>query len=194
LVDWKRKREAIRHYDRLAAVYDTLYGEEQRMKIKLALAAVPVTGSDAVLDAGCGTGLLYDYIGGALGLLVGVDTSLGLLKVAAHRSNRRRGRSSVCLVCADIEYLPFPRRIFDKVFAFTLLQNVEDPSVALHEMIRVVKEHFVIVVSGLKKSFSEEGLRCFLANAGLDCVFVEAAEEAKDIVAVCRRSSEVKDK
>jgi len=194
LADWKRKRDAIRHYDRLADIYDTLYGNEQSVKIKVALGAVPISGSDAVLDVGCGTGLLSDHIGDVVDLLAGIDTSLGLLKIAADRSNRRNRESSLFLVRADTDYLPFPGRVFDKVFAFTLLQNMVDPSIALHEMMRVVKDSSVIVVTGLRKSFSEERLGGILSKAGLDYVIVKAAEEAKDIIAVCRKSRKVKDK
>jgi len=194
LANWKRKRDAIRHYDRLADIYDTLYGNEQSAKIKVALDAVPIDSPDAILDVGCGTGLLLDHMGDIIGVHVGVDTSLGLLRVAAHRSNRHRRRSPVCPVRADIEYLPFSSRVFDKVFAFTLLQNMIDPSIALHEMNRVAKDSSVIVVTGLRKSFSEESLGSILSNAGLDYTIVEAAKEASDIVAVCRKSHKVKDK
>ncbi len=187
LGEWKKKRDTIRHYDRLANAYDTLYRDEQNLKIRLALEAIKVGSSDIVLDVGCGTGFLFDYIGNSVDFVVGVDLSLGLLKVAADRYKCQPKMSSICLVRGDADYLPFQKKVFDKVFMFTLLQNMIDPNKALREMVRVAKTGLTIVVTGLKKSFSEEGFNNILIEAGLKSILLISREQAKDVIAVCRK-------
>jgi malonyl-CoA O-methyltransferase len=191
---WKKKRHVIRHYDRLASVYDALYMDEQNLKIKSALDAVPVSDSDLVLDVGCGTGFLFDHIGDSAGLLVGIDASLGLLKVAADRSKRSQKSFSVCLIHADADYMPFSKEIFDKVFAFTLLQDMVDLNTTMQEIMRVAKSDSTIVITGLKKSFSEEEFRSILREAGLEFYTGKTVSQAKDVIAVCCKTSKVKNK
>lgn len=185
--EWKKKRDTIHHYDRLANAYETLYRDEQILKIKLALEAIQMGSSDIVLDVGCGTGFLFDYIGNLVDLIVGVDMSPVLLKVAANRYKCQSNRSSVCLVRVDADYLPFSGKVFDKVFVFTLLQNIVDPNKALREMVRVARSGSTIVVTGLKKSFSEEGFKNILIRAGLKSTVLISREQAKDVIAVCRK-------
>lgn len=185
--NWGKKRDVIRHYDRLAEAYNSLYRDEQGLKIKAALDIIQISCSDFVLDVGCGTGFLFDHIGDSVNLIVGVDMSPGLLNVAANRSKRLYRRSSISLVRADADYLPFAREVFDKVFGLTLLQNVPDLDRALREMMRVAKEGSTIVLTGLKKSFSEESLGSILSKVGLDFSIVKSGEEVKDVIAVCRK-------
>jgi len=87
----------------------------------------------------------------------------------------------------DADYLPFSGKVFDKVFVFTLLQNIVDPNKALREMVRVARSGSTIVVTGLKKSFSEEGFKNILIRAGLKSTVLISREQAKDVIAVCRK-------
>jgi len=50
---WSGKREVLQHYNRLARIYDSLYGEEQNAKIRSILKVLKVGRKDLVLDVGC---------------------------------------------------------------------------------------------------------------------------------------------
>jgi ubiquinone/menaquinone biosynthesis C-methylase UbiE len=181
---WREKRETIRHYDELASIYDSLYGDEQELKIEHILEHIAFRSSDLALDAGCGTGLLFEYICRHNCCLVGVDLSMGLLRVASART-KQAGVKTVSLVRADVDYLPFRKRVFDKVFALTLFQDVSYPKAVLTEFLEKAKDDSIFVVTGLKKTFSKEGLGQVLAEADLRFKLLETSEQVKDIIAVC---------
>jgi ubiquinone/menaquinone biosynthesis C-methylase UbiE len=190
-IDWEKKREVIRHYDELAPFYDSLYSNEQNMKFKPTLEHVSIQSSDKILDVGCGSGFLFKHIAFDAACIVGVDISMGLLKVARAQVKSKK-LISAYLVRADADYLPFQDMFFNKVFAFTLLQNVPDLDVTLDEMTRVAKENAEFVVSGLKKAYSEQSFRRILAKVGFKFKIIEASEHSRDIIAVCHRQNQGK--
>lgn len=190
----EEKRNIMRYYDELAGAYDSLHGDEQDLKIELALRAVRLRDSDLVLDVGCGTGLLFDHIGDSASQIAGLDLSSGVLKVAAKRSKKLRKGNSVSVIRADADCMPFPKETFDKVFAFTLLQNLPDPCITVREMTRVARTNSMIVVTGLKKSFSEERIKDLLSATGLEVPITRTVDQAQDLIAVCRKVHNIKDK
>ncbi len=179
---WDRKRGAARHYDRSAAVYDAQYAEEQGAKIEAALRHLSLRGDSVVLDVGCGTGLLLERIGESVGLLVGLDISLGVLQEAR---GRVRSLPRVGLVRADADFTPFPDGTFDRVFAVTLLQNMPGPLSTLSEVRRVAKRGSTIVITGLKKAFSLDAFEGLLRAAGLRASILKTDDQLKEYVAVC---------
>jgi len=180
---WDKKREVMRNYDRSAAVYDAQYAEEQNAEIKAALNRVKLKGNGLVLDVGCGTGLLFEHIGGSVKLLVGLDISLKILEKAKGCAKRF---SNVNIIRADADLMPFPKEVFDGIFAITLLQNTPNPILTLQEMKRVGKRPSIIVVTGLKKEFSQKAFRELLLKAGLRACIMESGEQLKGHVAVCK--------
>lgn len=182
---WRIKRKIARHYDKIARIYNALYGYEQNLKIKEILRNVSVELNDAILDVGCGTGLLFEHIADLSGLIVGVDISIGVLRRAKNLIKRKR-LDNVHLIRADADFLPFKSHIFDKVFAITLLQNMPDPQLTIKEMLRVAKETSEIVLTGLKKAFARERFSRILMEAGLPFFMVDTEERVKCHIAICR--------
>src|SRR4030042_3170740 len=85
MIKWTNKRRTMRHYDQSAAVYDTRYYEEQEEKIKAALTGFTLEKENIILDAGCGTGLLFPHVANRVELVVSVDVSASLFKQAKRR-------------------------------------------------------------------------------------------------------------
>ena len=143
-------------------MYDARYSEEQEAKYKAALENVKLLG--AVLDVGCGTGLLFKHIAEEAETVVGIDSSRKLLLEAQKPARSLR---NVNLVQADADYLPLKEDFFNVAFAFTVLQNMPKPVETLNELGRVAKPDAQVVVTGLKKVISLNSLREKIENAGL---------------------------
>jgi len=175
----------MRHYDQLAAVYDAQYYEEQEAKIKAALVEFNLTKENLILDAGCGTGLLFSHTAEKGKLIVGVDISACILKEAKKRVEEY---SNTAIVRADTDHMPFSNETFDVVFAITLLQNTPKPHQTLHEMKRVTKQNALIVVTGLRKAFSRKEFARLLRQVELKIKVLRLDENLKEYVAVCRKT------
>jgi ubiquinone/menaquinone biosynthesis C-methylase UbiE len=85
----------------------------------------------AVLEVGCGTGLLLGRIAGFARRAVGVDLSAGMLARA-----RARGLD---VVQGSATALPFADGAFDLACAFKVLAHVPELDVALAELARVTR-------------------------------------------------------
>jgi ubiquinone/menaquinone biosynthesis C-methylase UbiE len=165
-------------------MYDARYAEEQSAKINAALKTAKVVCDAVVLDAGCGTGLLFEHIANRAGWIVGLDFSRRTLQKAKARA---KDCSNVDLILADADQAPFRDCLFDNVFAFTLLQNVPNPAKTLAELDRMAKNGAVVVVTGMKKAFSSTRFRGFLRITNLRMVAVES-EGLQCHVATCIKS------
>ena len=131
--------DTTRRYDASSPSYDARYRDLQMEKYAFALPS-PGDVRGPVLDVGCGTGLLGEYL---TATVCGIDPSAGMLSYA-------RGR--VIPVIGDACALPFPDDTFPLTVSFTVLQNIADYETALNEMARVTHKDGRIVISYLSKS------------------------------------------
>jgi len=183
---WKKKRAIMRRYDVTARIYDMRYAEEQAAKIEAALKDVKVN-AGVVLDVGCGTGILFSYVADKARMTIGIDISRKTLIKAKERAGKY---ARVYMVLADADNMPLRDKVFDSVFAVTLIQNMPRQAETLNEIRRVVKDNASIVVTGLKKVFTRSKLEQLLKNAGLNIIAVKD-EGLKCYVAVCTRAKYV---
>jgi len=173
----------MRRYDSTADIYDMRYAEEQAAKIEAALEGLNKENYGQVLDAGCGTGILFGYVANRAKTTVGLDISTKiLLQAKKHAKNFQ----NVHLILADADNMPLKENTFNHVFGITLIQNTPDPAKTLNEIRRVTERDSVIVVTGLKKAFTLEGFEELLWNASLKIVALRD-EGLKCYVAVCTK-------
>ena len=180
MAGWREKRRVMRRYDLTADMYEERYAEEQRAKYRAALENVNVTGG-AVLDVGCGTGLFFSQVASCASVVVAVDVSRGLLIKA---KGEAKAAGNVFVLQADADHLPFSDGFFGAVFAFTVLQNMPDPSETLGELKRVVAPCGSVVVTGLKKAFPLEKFMDFLEGTSLQVASFLDRDDLKCYVAV----------
>lgn len=183
---WSKKRRVMRRYDQSAKVYDAQYREEQHAKIRTAMDNLNLNRDSIVLDAGCGTGLLFEHVAEKTKFTIGTDSSRGLLKEAKKKA---RGYKNIALVLADADNMPFANHAFDVVFAITLLQNMPNPVVTLKEIRRVSKSNGLIIVSGLRKAFTKNNFSEMLKRANLKVVVLRLDQQMREHVAVCFKMS-----
>ncbi|MFH0869301.1 MAG: class I SAM-dependent methyltransferase [archaeon] len=139
-----KKAEIKARYELSAEVYDSRYCKIQNEKFS-ALDGLDIR--DKIIDLGCGTGLLADFLKPRQ--LFGCDISFEMLKKAKERG--------MIVVQADLDTLPFKKETFNSVVSFTVLQNLPAPHKALAEIKRISKFSSVIVLTYLKKfDFSKE--------------------------------------
>ncbi len=120
------------HYDWINSVMSFGTGERYRLE---ALERAGLKSGDAVLDIGCGTGVLARHemdVVGENGFVLGVDPSEGMLQQAV-----ARGVSRVAM--GRGEKLPLQNERFDFLSMGYALRHVADLSEAFSEYFRVLK-------------------------------------------------------
>lgn len=186
MAEWSQKRDIMQHYSLTAKSYDELYADEQKAKIEVAIKKVKIANNSLILDSGCGTGLLFEYVADKAQMVVGLDISRGILEEAKKRAKKF---GNVHLVLADADHTPFKDCVFSHVFAVTLLQNTPSPQKTLAELEKVAGKGAFIVVTGLKKKFSLGFLEALLRKLKLKLIeIVNGSTTLKCYVAVCVKS------
>jgi SAM-dependent methyltransferase len=114
----------------------------QRRLRRRFLRFVPVRPGDAILEVGCGTGVVVRDLAamvGARGRVVGIDRSRATVKAARLLARAHPARRRLALRVADGARLPFRDGRFDAALAITVLLHVADPAAVVAEMTRVVR-------------------------------------------------------
>jgi SAM-dependent methyltransferase len=132
----------------LALIYERLWrplggrlfmgamGPARGEEIRMALNMLELSPNDRVLDVACGPGnFTRDFARAAnTGLAVGLDASKAMLAVAARKSES----ANIAYVRGDACALPFREASFDAICCFAALYLIEEPMLALDEIVRVL--------------------------------------------------------
>jgi SAM-dependent methyltransferase len=94
----------------------------------------PFTGTEAVLDSGCGTGALAFALAPHVAEVVGVDVNAEYLEAA-----RQNAPENVRFVEGDATALPFGYGEFDIAACYRVLHHVRRPELAVSELARVTR-------------------------------------------------------
>ena len=125
----KKKQEIIKNYNDTSHFYDQRYSQIQEEKFEILLNNLELNEKE-ILDAGCGTGLLLDFINNLKNYsdvnfnYIGIDISLNMLKEFQSKLSNKSTLWKVNLLLADIEFLPFRENIYDLIFSITAFQNL----------------------------------------------------------------------
>ena len=166
-----KKRKIKEDYDATSFFYDERYKIIQKAKYKMVLKDFKID-SKSILDAGCGTGLLFEeirYISDFDFLkcqYIGVDISLGMLRNFKNklRKDHIHIHRRVNLVLTDIENLPFRENVFKVIFCITSLQNLANIENGIQNLISVGMDDADLVISFLRKKLDKNMLIHLLEN------------------------------
>jgi ubiquinone/menaquinone biosynthesis C-methylase UbiE len=137
-------------YERAARGYDKYYrrawlasagGDAERALLARAVAVLADLDHPQVLDAGAGTGALSRELTAALPAVhpVLADLSPAMLARAGDLGDPR--------VVASVEALPFADEQFDVVLCAWVIETVDDPRVAVTELLRVLRPGGLLLYS-----------------------------------------------
>ena len=159
----EKKRDIQYKYNKTASHYDIRYSKIQKEKIQFLLNKLSQSKKLNIiltfLDIGCGTAIiyenLYDFLPERL-YYFGIDISINMLKQGIETNLQifKRNRNNISLIVADAENLPFRKNAIDLIISLTVIQNLMVPKRHLDELLKVLKENGIVLISFHKKFFS----------------------------------------
>lgn len=132
-------------WDKAAGLYDlfeNVYNGEVNRKLSEAVADL-MEPTDRVLECACGTGMISKRIAPKCKELIATDFSVGMLRQAKKNC---ASFSNVKIKKADITNLKCEDNAFDKVVAGNVIHLLDDPKVALNELIRACKVGGTVII------------------------------------------------
>ena len=125
-------------WDNVSPVYDffeVIYNHRVYLGTGKAVAA-HISASDIVLECACGTGAISQYIAPKCRMLIATDLSKGMLRQAAQKCAKFENAK---FRYADLMHLKCRDGRFDKVVAGNVIHLLDDPELAVRELLRVCK-------------------------------------------------------
>ena len=183
--DSEKKKNIIAKYNSTSRFYDNRYRNIQNSKFKLLLKNFKFD-DKIILDAGCGTGLLFEFflrfnqrmLNRKL-RYIGLDISWKMLKQFLYKINKRSSIKRVNLILGDIENLPFREEKIHQIFAVTSFQNLYNIEKGLKELIRVGQHGTSLNLSILGKNLNLDSIYSCLKSetANLNLITLEKVED-----------------
>lgn len=174
----------MRRYNLTAHIYESRYSVEQEEKIKAVLENLELRRKCSVLDMGCGIGLLFPHLQNSAQIIVGLDSSKGMLEKAEHI---KKHLENVHLILADVDHTPLRSSSFDKIFAITLLQNMPNGNRTLQEAKRVMRPNAKLVATGLTSHFTRKAFSTLFTRARFKTVLIELGDKSRFHIAICEK-------
>ncbi|MHA1459648.1 MAG: class I SAM-dependent methyltransferase [Promethearchaeota archaeon] len=185
--DSEKKKYIIAKYNSTSSFYDDRYRNIQDSKYKLLLKDFKFD-NRTTLDAGCGTGLLFEFFLSSYQQIdneklkyVGLDISWKMLKQFLHKITKVTSIKRANLILGDIENLPFREEKFTQIFAVTSLQNLHDIEKGLRELVRVGLQGTSLKLSILKKNLNFDNIKSSLESKIVDLNLIRL-EKVEDVI------------
>ena len=185
--DAEKKKNIIAKYNSTSSFYDDRYRNIQNLKFKLLLKNFKFD-NKIILDAGCGTGLLFEFFPRSDQQIykrklryIGLDISWKMLKQFLYKINKVTSIKHVNLILGDIENLPFREEKIHQIFAVTSFQNLHDIEKGLRELIRVGQQGTSLNLSILEKNLNLDNIYSYLKSETADLNLIRL-EKVEDVI------------
>lgn len=140
-------------YRRNARFYDVLLGRATRRLREKAIAMLALRPGEVILDFGCGTGLSFELLEGAIGSsghIIGVDLSPEMLACAREKA-ARNGWMNVTLIEASAEEVELQPESVDAMLCFCT-HDIMYSRRALEEAVKALRPGGRSVAAGVKRA------------------------------------------
>ena len=195
----KIKQEIIRsRYSITASSYDELYLVEQYQKYASSIWQVKPEGK--ILDDGCGTALLLEYIA-YHGLLTNInyyiclDITREMLKIALRRERNLNLTHIIDNIEADAEHLPLRPHSVNKVYSYTVFDLLANPARGIEEAKRVSKGDIIYSILRVIPRLKIKIAGKYLAETAKDIIFIiknNTKQGSRQLLAPSKLKSEEK--
>ena len=184
-----KKEQIIEDYNLTSHFYDQRYAHIQYEKFAYLVSCSSLS-NKIILDAGCGTGLLLDYIENAVNkscindfVFVAIDISWNMLQEFKIKLELDKSilKHIDQLILADIENLPLREDSFHIIFSLTALQNLQFLKKGIMELHRVGKNDADLNLSILKKKLDFNELEQVLKSISRNIVITNK-DELEDVI------------
>ena len=119
-------------YDFFENLYNSKVNQELCKKV-----AERMSSNDNVLECACGTGMISVHIATKCRSLIATDFSQGMLAKSRKRCKKIK---NIRVEKANILHLEYPNESFDKIVAANVIHLLDQPDIAISELIRVCKK------------------------------------------------------
>lgn len=119
---------------------------------------LPISGH-RIIDVGCGYGRLSDCYKNRFQQVIMVDGSMSLLRQALENT----GRQAIYIAC-DVTHMPFQTATFDAVLMIRVVHHIQDSSICLTEMHRILSNDGHFVFSYMNKQNPKRIIRWLLGT------------------------------
>ena len=185
--DSEKKKNIIAKYNSTASFYDDRYRKIQKEKYKILFRNCNLN-YKTILDAGCGTGLLFEHVFN-LNIdnlkkkvkYIGIDISWKMLMNFCDKSKKIKDIEDINLILGDIENLPLRQDSFNVIFSITSLQNLPVIKKGLGELIRVGRKNSLLKLSILRKQLKVDDLIAYLKTHTID-LKTEFLKNIEDVI------------
>lgn len=130
-------RSSVEQFSPLAADYASSTYHSQGPDLDVLLDAANLSGTERVLDLGCGPGHAGLHLSPHAAAVVGLDPSPAMLSEAATLADQRQSRN-VEWVVGTAEKIPWPNGSFDRVVSRKTVHHWTNPKRGLEEAARVM--------------------------------------------------------
>lgn len=139
----KQASHSLELYNNLAASYDELYRTEQIEKYEHIRRIMNGKKIQRLVDVGCGTGLLFQFLENCSEECLGIDVSRKMINVARKRSYATKPNFLV----AASPRLPLRNHDFDCCVSISLLEHDESLPDHILEFERVTNSNGIIMIT-----------------------------------------------
>ena len=160
--------DIILKYDLTSGIYDELYRDEQFGKYRFLFFEKNLGVRNRILDIGCGTGLLMDFLKengiDKYATYICLEPSRRMLKYAV---GKNRDDQRIVFINAYCEDKLFLHNYFDQIFMITVLDAVHDKIKCLHNAVDYLKIGGQLIVSLIPKAVNKITLSGLLSQQNI---------------------------